>query len=211
MTRIAAVVLAAGRSSRYRAAGGREETKLVAQLAGEAVVRRVVGAAVASRAQPVIVVVGHAQEAVVAALAGLPARIVGNPDFASGLASSLRAGIKALPAEIEGAVICLGDMPGVTPALVDMLIGAFEAAPGAQAAAPTTEGHRGNPVLLGRALFPAAIALDGDEGARRLLGALDPGKLAEVEIGGPSASFDVDTPADLEFAQRNARKPLPTP
>ena len=204
-------MLAAGRSSRYRAAGGREDTKLVARLDDEPLVRRVVAVALASRARPVVVVVGHAKEAVVEALAGLAAQVVVNPEFASGLSSSLRAGLAALPAEVEGAVICLGDMPGVSPALIDMLIGAFEAAPGAHAAAPTAGGRRGNPVLLGRALFPAAMALNCDEGARRLLDALGPGQLAEVEVGGQSASFDVDTPEDLESAETAARNVLPTP
>ena len=119
MIDVAAVVLAAGRSSRFHAAGGAGETKLIATLDGKPVVRHVVEAALASRARPVIVVVGHASGAVEAALAGLPATIVFNPDYATGLASSLRAGLTAAPTDAAGALMLLGDMPRVEAALIE--------------------------------------------------------------------------------------------
>ena len=198
MTRIGAIVLAAGRSSRYRAAGGPEATKLVAALSGKPIVRRVVEAALASRARPVAVVVGHARASVETALAGLAAKIALNPDFETGLASSLRVGLTAMPADVAAAVVLLGDMPNVDAALIDRLIAAFEAATEARAAAPVQNGRRGNPILLARPLFEPAMRLDGDEGARRLLGELGAGQIVEIEAAGSDAFFDVDTPADLE-------------
>jgi molybdenum cofactor cytidylyltransferase len=197
MSKVAAVVLAAGRSSRFHAAGGAEETKLVARLDGKPVVRHVVEAALASRARPVVVVVGHARGAVEAALARLSVMIVFNPDYATGLASSLRAGLTAAPTDVGGALMLLGDMPRVEAALIDALIDAFETRPNAQAVAPAHGGRRGNPVLLSRTLFERAGALEGDEGARRLLATLPEGDIVEIAAAGSGVAFDVDTPSDL--------------
>ena len=203
MTKVAALVLAAGRSSRFREAGGAEETKLVAMLAGKPIVLRVVEAALASRARPVIVVVGHARRAVEAALGGLPVAIVFNPDYGTGLASSVRAGLTATPTDAGGAVVLLGDMPNVEARLVDALIGALEARPNAQAIVPAEGGRRGNPVLLGRRLFDRARRLEGDEGARRLLASLKESDVVEIDPpSGSDVAFDVDTPSDLAAARR---------
>jgi molybdenum cofactor cytidylyltransferase len=197
MIKVAAVVLAAGRSSRFRAAGGAEETKLVATLGGKPVVRHVVEAALTSRARPVIVVVGHARGAVEAALADCPTTIVFNPDHAAGLASSLRTGLTAVPTDVGGALMLLGDMPRVEATLIDALIDAFETWPNARAVAPVHGGRRGNPVLLSRTLFERAGALEGDEGARRLLATLPEGDIVEIAAAGTGVAFDVDTPSDL--------------
>jgi len=197
---VAAIVLAAGQSSRFRAEGGAEETKLVAEVSGEPIVRRALKAALASRARPVVVVLGHARAAVEAALAGLQAAMVVNPDFATGIASSLRAGLGALPFDAAAALVLLGDMPEVAPGLIDLLIETFEAHPDALAVAPSHGGTRGNPVLIARPLFAPAMCLVGDEGARRLLAALDPGQIIEVDPAGWDVSSDVDTPNDLAAA-----------
>src|SRR5271156_2617793 len=119
MFEVAAVVLAAGRASRYRAAGGAEETKLIADFRGEPLVRWAARAALASRARRVIVVTGHAKAKVEMALAGLDLDFAPTPAFASGLASSLRAGLAALPPEAAGAVVLLGDMPEADASVVD--------------------------------------------------------------------------------------------
>ncbi len=200
MIKVGAVVLAAGQSSRYRAAGGVEATKLIAEVSGKPIVRRVVEAAWASRARPVSVVVGYASDRVEAALAGIPATIVVNPDFATGLASSLRAALSALPSDVAATLVLLGDMPHVDSALINRLIDAFEAAPEAWAVAPLQDGRRGNPVLLAQPLFDQAMRLEGDEGARRLLAGLDAGQIIEIDTAGSGASFDVDTPKDLTAA-----------
>ena len=200
MRRVGAIVLAAGRSSRYRAAGGPEATKLVAELAGKPIVRRVAEAALASRASPVVVVVGHASDIVEGALAGLQTVIAFNADYATGIASSLRAGLRATPSDVAATLVLLGDMPNVEAGLIDRLIDAYEAAPGVFAVAPLQDRRRGNPVLLARPIFDEAMRLEGDEGARRLLAGLGAGQIVEIEAAGEDAAFDVDTPDDLEAA-----------
>lgn len=194
MSTVAAVVLAAGMSSRYRAADDSVPTKLVADFAGVPLVRHGVRAAVGSRAAPVIVVTGHAEGAVRSALAGLDLRFVHNPGFAYGLAGSLRAGLEAVPPEAAGALVLLGDMPKVTAALLDRLIEAFAGNEGADAVIPVQGGRRGNPVLLGRKLFAAARTLDGDEGARRLLSSA---RVLELPMAGDEVIADIDDPATL--------------
>ena len=116
-------------------------------------------AALASKARPVIVVTGHARASVEAALAGLDVEWAHNPQFSSGLASSLRVGLSAMPADVAGALVLLGDMPWIEARLIDAIIDGFLANEHALAAAPTRGGRRGNPVLLGRGLFDAAMRL----------------------------------------------------
>ena len=201
MTRVGAVVLAAGQSSRFRAQGGADPTKLVAKLDGQPIVRRVVETALSTKARPIIAATGYARDSVAAALEGLDVELAFNPNFASGLASSLRVGLGALPHDVAGALVLLGDMPRIEPSLIDALIDAFLARKDALAAIPLHEGRRGNPVLLGRGLFDAAMRLTGDEGARGLIGALSSGELVEVQASDTSTVFDIDTPDDLAAAQ----------
>ena len=189
---IAAIVLAAGRSTRMGAGN-----KLVADIAGTPMVRHAVEAALGSRARPVIVVVGHQADAVRAALAGLDIVIVENPDFATGLASSLKAGIRALASDCAGALILLGDMPLIAPAHLDRLVAAF--APGA-IVVPTHRGKRGNPVLWSRRFFNDLMALEGDVGARHLIGGYAEA-VAEVPVEDAAVLIDVDTPEALLAAR----------
>ena len=177
-------------------------TKLVETLGDKPIVRLAAEAALASRARPLIVVTGHARSAVEAALAGLDLETAYNPGFSSGLASSLRVGLSAMPADVAGALVLLGDMPWIDARFIDAMIDAFLAAEAALAAAPTRAGRRGNPVLLGRGLFKAAARLQGDEGARRLIDALSAGELVEVEAADAGVIVDIDTPADLAAARR---------
>jgi molybdenum cofactor cytidylyltransferase len=188
---IAGVVLAAGRSSRM---GG--PNKLLAEIGGKPLVRIVVDAVLASRARPVVVVTGHQRDKVEAALAGLPVKFVHNPHFADGLGTSLKAGIAALPAEADGAIVCLGDMPQVDAALIDRLIGAFDPDHGALVVLPTIDGKRGNPVVWSRRFFPDLMAVEGDVGARYLIGRYTEA-VAEVPLTGTAALTDVDTPEAL--------------
>ena len=151
--RIAAVLLAAGRSTRMGAVN-----KLIAEIGGKPLVRIAVEQALASRAKPVIVVTGHEREKVEAALAGLPVRFVHNPDYAEGLGTSLKTGIAAVPEEADGAIVCLGDMPQVDAALIDRLIAAFDPERGALVVVPTIDGKRGNPVVWSRRFFHDLMA-----------------------------------------------------
>jgi molybdenum cofactor cytidylyltransferase len=206
MSEVAAIVLAAGCASRYRAAGGVEETKLVADFRGEPLIRWPARAALASRARPVIVVTGHARADVEIALAGLDVHFTHNPDFASGLASSLRTGLGALPPEAAGAVVLLGDMPEAGASVVDALIDRFLSAPDAYAVTPLFGDKRGNPVLLGRASFGDVAGLQGDEGARSLLRGIPSERIIAVKVANAGVTRDIDTPADLveAFAVRDA-------
>ena len=189
--RIAAVVLAAGRSTRMGGAN-----KLLAEVGGETLIARVVKAAAASRAEPVIVVTGHEAETVRAALAGEDVTFADNPDYAEGLSSSLRAGLAALPGDVDGALICLGDMPHVDAALIDRLIAAFDPAGGCEICVPMHRGKRGNPVLWGRRFFAQMAAIEGDRGARDLIGR-HAGVMREIEAG-EGCLIDVDTPDGLD-------------
>jgi molybdenum cofactor cytidylyltransferase len=188
---IAAVVLAAGRSTRM---GG--PNKLLAEIAHRPLVRIAAEAALASRAKPVIVVAGHQRPEVEKVLADLPVQVVHNPDFADGLGTSVRAGIAAVPAEVDGAIVLLGDMPQVDARLINRLIGAFDPDRGALVVVPTFEGKRGNPVLWSRRFFPDLMAIDGDVGARHLISHYGEA-VAEVPVEGNAALVDVDTPEAL--------------
>jgi molybdenum cofactor cytidylyltransferase len=196
---VAAVVLAAGRSTRM---GG--PNKLLAEVNGKPLVRIAVEQALASRASPVIVVTGHRRREAEAAIAGLDVKLVHNPDFAEGLATSLKAGVAAVSPENDGAVICLADMPGVNAALIDKLIAAFDPEKGALVVLPTLDGKRGNPVLWSRRFFPDLMVIEGDVGARHLI-ARYAEAVTEVPVDGQAAFVDVDTPEALQaLRQQNA-------
>lgn len=203
--KIGAVILAAGQSSRFRAVSGSETTKLLAKLDGKPVVRRVAETVIGSKADPIVIVLGYARRSVEAALSDLNIGVAFNPSFASGLASSLRVGLLAMPPDVTGALVLLGDMPQVGTSLVDSMIEAFLTRKGALAAVPLHENRRGNPVLLGRGLFDAAMRLEGDEGARRLIGTLGADELVEVAARDKGVVVDIDTPDDLAAVRRFRR------
>jgi molybdenum cofactor cytidylyltransferase len=201
--RIAAVVLAAGRSTRM---GG--PNKLLAEIARRPLVRIAAEEALASRVKPVIVVTGHQRDQVEQALAGLPVRLVHNPDFAQGLGTSLRAGIAAVPADADGAIVCLGDMPQVDAGLIDQLIAAFDPDRGALVVVPNFEGKRGNPVLWSRRFFNDLMAVEGDVGARHLIGRHSEAVI-EIAVEGKAALVDVDTPEALIGIKAEIENALP--
>ena len=193
---LAAIILAAGRSTRM---GG--PNKLLAELGGRKLVRIVAEQALASKVQSVIVVTGHQADLVEQALQGLKVKFVRNPDFAGGLASSVKAGVAALPADADGAVICLGDMPMIDADLIDRLIVAFAPDRGNLIVVPVCDNRRGNPVLWSRRFFDELMTLDGDIGARHLI-ARHSEAVAEVAVEGYGAFLDIDTPQALEAARR---------
>jgi molybdenum cofactor cytidylyltransferase len=197
--RIAAIVLAAGRSSRM---GPRN--KLLEPIEGIPIIARVAKLARENGADPVIVVTGFDAPRVAAALDRLNVTLVHNAAFADGLSSSLKAGLRALPAEIDGALILLGDMPAVESPVLGALTVAFT---GRDAVCvPVCGGQRGNPVLWGRSYFAEMMGLVGDVGAKMLL-ARHADRLTEVEVGSKSIFADVDTPADLARLTADAKAP----
>jgi len=185
-----AIVLAAGSGARF---GGR---KLLAPWGEGVLLDGALAAALAAPARSVTVVTGADAEDVAAAARGFdPAvRIVHAADHAEGMGASLRTGIASLPADAAGVFVFLGDMPRVPLAVLPKLVEAL--AKGALAAAPTHEGRRGNPVLIGRDLFPQLLALTGDTGARSVLQGLGD-RLALVEAPDDGVLFDVDVPEQL--------------
>jgi molybdenum cofactor cytidylyltransferase len=150
----------------------------------------------ASRADPVIVVTGHEAENVRAALGDRPVVLAHNPDYASGLSSSLAVGLAALPEDAEGVVIGLGDMPRITAAQIDRLIAVFNPIEGRAICVPTVRGKRGNPVLFATRFMPEMRTIGGDVGARHLIGE-HVEEVVEIELDDDAALLDIDTPEAL--------------
>ncbi|MDB5512748.1 MAG: nucleotidyltransferase family protein [Enterovirga sp.] len=198
MSEVAAIVLAAGRGTRFGAA-----PKMLAAIDGEPLVRRAARAVLEGGLRPALVVTGHRGAEVAAALEGLPVRLVDNPAYGSGLSTSLQAGFDALPPESEAALVALGDMPGIGPALVRRLAEAWIEAGRPPALVPVHRGRRGNPVVLSRSLAGAISGLSGDRGAGPLLGSLD--RVVELRVDDPGVLLDIDTPEALRSFPDPAR------
>jgi molybdenum cofactor cytidylyltransferase len=196
---IAAIVLAAGASTRM----GRQ--KLVLPLAdGRPLVRAAVEQVLAAGFDDVVVVLGREADAVAAALRELPVRTVLNARYAEGQSTSLRAGLDALPADTEAAVVALGDQPVPDPRLIRRLVETFRAT-GRPIVAPVYRDGRGNPVLFAASVFEELRRVEGDQGGRSVI-ARDPGRVAEVQVDAPMPA-DIDTPADYDAARRSGRPP----
>jgi molybdenum cofactor cytidylyltransferase len=201
--RVAIVVLAAGRSRRM---GG--PNKLLQEADGQPLVVHAVRSALASQAVEVVVVLGHMADDVRATIEKAVSpqarlRFVINPDYADGISTSVRTGIGALGKTIDAAVVQLSDMPGVTSSLLDRLIAAFNPVEGRSICVPTVRGKRGNPVLWARRFFEEIARLEGDSGAKHLIG--EYGDLVcEVEMSGEGAITDIDTPEALEAWRKRA-------
>jgi len=208
---IAGIILAAGRSSRL----GRPKQLL--PLGGEPLIRHTVRRVLESSLDEVIVVVGHQAEAVTAAIADMPVRVVINPDSALGQSTSVVAGLaaldeksgeswrrgesdRAMPASplhvpVEAALFLLGDQPGVDPIVIDALAAAWKQS-GAPIVAPGYSDGMGNPVLFDRRVFSELKALGGDVGARAIIRKYQAvGDLLLVPVDDP-APPDVDTEED---------------
>ncbi|MGI9252400.1 MAG: nucleotidyltransferase family protein [Thermomicrobiales bacterium] len=189
---VAAVVLAAGQSSRLG------WPKQLLDLGGVPLVTRVVRTAFAAGLSDVIVVTGAAADRVETAVAALHPAIAFNPRFAEGQSTSLAVGIAAVPEDADAAIVLLGDQPGVDPAVIRAVVAAFRES-GAAIVAPVYGKILGNPVLFRRDLFPDLRALTGDEGARALIRS----RMADVHrvpVPGDAPPPDIDTEADYQAA-----------
>lgn len=181
-----AVVLAAGIARR---AGS---TKQLFELDGQPLVQHAIDNAAASRVDGTILVLGHEADRVRASIDPGKAVVVVNERYATGQASSLIAGIDALPTEAEAAVILLGDQPGVGAATIDRVIEAWHSSE-KYLVLPSWNGERGNPVLIARPLFPEIRQLEGDTGARAIFRK----HAGDIEI----VEFDVPMPPDVDTAE----------
>ncbi|MFP4437630.1 MAG: NTP transferase domain-containing protein [Chloroflexaceae bacterium] len=195
------LLLAAGTSSRMG------HPKQLLDWHGQPMVRHVAQQVPASNLAGLIVVVGAAADRVQAALAGLEITVVTNPDYATGQASSLRAGLRVVPATVDAVVVLLADQPLVTPALINTLVATFRqecalAAPGPLAIIPCYRGQRGNPVLLARALFPELQQLQGDVGARAVLQRYA-SQIYWLDTTDPAVITDIDTLEAYERQKKN--------
>lgn len=187
---VAAIVLAAGTSSRLG------QPKQLLPVDGAPLLSRTLDVVRRSSLEPRIVVLGGYADEIRSQVSTHEFQVVLNPDFAQGQATSLRAGLSALPDSVDGVVVLLGDQPLVEPWLLDRLVDAFE--PGFHVAArPRYADGPGNPVLLSRELFDNLLKLEGDVGARDILKA-NQDRIAEVDHSSRNAPRDVDTIDDYE-------------
>jgi molybdenum cofactor cytidylyltransferase len=197
---VAAIVLAAGKSSRMAP----YNKLLLADRSGKPMVCRVVDNVLSSGARPVLVVTGHRTEEVRAALGNRPVGFVHAEDFARGLSASLKAGIAALPEAAAAALVCLGDMPLVTGRMMDRLIAAWDPDEGRAIVVPTHQGRVGNPILWSRSYFREILELDGDTGARALMRRHEEA-VVEIDIGDDAVLRDFDTVDSLATLPQHLR------
>ena len=170
--------------------------KLTMPLWGKPLIRYAVEAVATSRVASIIVVTGNNASDVQKALAGMTVKFVENKEYSKGLSTSLKCGLRALSNDCDGVVIVLGDMPLVTPRLIDGLIAAFDPERERGIVVPVRSGRRGNPVLWARSFFPEMLALEGDRGAKSLL-ARHQDRIHELEADDEGPLIDIDTPQIL--------------
>lgn len=196
------ILLAAGRSSRMG-----DRNKLLARFDGVSLVRKSAETALASKARSVTVVTGHMADEIQAELAGLDVKIIHNPDFAHGMSTSLKTGLRALADDTSAALIQLADMPDISSSALNQLIDGHDPSTGRLIGVSSANGKRGNPVLLSRRFFDSALSTEGDQGAREVIAA-NPDAVYLVELG-DAALLDVDTPEALTGAGGTFEDPLP--
>jgi len=188
--KLVTVILAAGQARRMGEGGPH---KLLAEFGGVPLIRRSVMTAIDSRSASVIVVTGHRKSEIESALSGLDVTIAHNPDYASGMASSLATGFSVEHArDADGILVMLADMPGVSSDDLDKLMAAFRQSGGQSIIRAVSRGKRGNPVILPKSLFDAVLRLEGDVGARQIIETSGV-PVVDIDIG-DAAHLDVDTP-----------------
>ena len=191
---VAAVVLAAGLSSRYP--GG---NKLLQDLCGQPVICRTVSNIVASQVDKTCVVLGHQAVLVREAIQDLPVSVCTNTDFHDGMGSSLAVGVRQAETECDGIMICLGDMALVSPQTIDRLIAEHNEA--SSIVVPVSSGRRGHPVVFGRDYVSSLMTLGGDRGANRILAEASD-QITEVKVDSDEIFLDADTPEALDLLRQ---------
>jgi len=183
---VAGIILAGGGSSRLG------QAKQLLHWRGQALVWHVAQTALASDLNPVVVVTGSSAGEVRAVLEGLPLEFVHNVDWRSGLSTSVRVGVQALPPQVGGVVFLLADQPQIPPGLVRSLVESHASSLSALVA-PLIDGQRANPVLFDRQTFSELSELSGDAGGRALFARYRPTWVPWHDSG---LLLDVDTPED---------------
>lgn len=198
MKRVSAVVLAAGPSRRFAAAGG--DLKQLLRFGGESLVRRTTRAALGSAASQVLVVVGCRADEVAAEVEDLAVELASNPGYEEGQSSSVRAGLGRVESAADGALFLPCDQPFLGAETIDALLGAYSAS-AAGIVVPTFAGARRAPVLFDRSLFDDLARITGDSGGRQLFSE-HAERLLEVELADGLTLRDIDTPEDYESLAR---------
>ena len=188
--RIGAVILAAGMSSRMG------ETKQLIRLGENTLLEQVVEIVRSCRVDEIVLVLGHQAETIKKRVGIKNLKVVINESYQQGMGTSLRTGLAALSSGTNAALIVLADQPFVRAETLDRLIDQYEQS-GAQIAIPIYKGFRGNPVLLGRSVFPEVMALTGDIGCRAIFGNHVEG-IVKVLVDDIGILLDLDTKGDVE-------------
>ena len=190
---IAAIILAAGRSSRFE-----RGQKLLADIGGVPLIRRVCTTVASTSVSDIVLVTAAAGQGIVVTAGDGRWRNVVNADAHAGLSSSLQTGLRNLNAATSGALIVLADMPGLSAALIDSVCATFISGGGTGIVYPEDhDGRQGHPVIWPRSLFPQLMELSGDTGGKTLLDAHRE-LCRPVRIDAPGAFIDIDTVADLQ-------------
>ncbi len=197
---IAAIVLAAGLSSRMG-----PDNKLLSDYGGQPLIAHVVEQIRNAHLERIVVVTGHEANDVRNALTSHNVEFVENPDFAEGLSSSLRAGLRRVTNEVDGAIVCLGDMPLITAEEINKLIEAFAPEDDHAICVPTHDGKQGNPVLWSNQFFDEMLSLKGDIGAKSMI-AHHEELVCEVPMPNEAALIDVDTQEALRSLKEREQK-----
>jgi len=188
--RIGAVILAAGMSSRMG------QTKQLIRLGENTLLEQVVEIVRSCRVDEIVLVLGHQAETIKKRVRIKNLKVVINESYQQGMGTSLRTGLAALSSGMNAALIVLADQPFVRAETLDRLIDQYEQS-GAQIAIPIYKGFRGNPVLLGRSVFPEVMALTGDIGCRAIFGNHVEG-IVKVLVDDIGILLDLDTKGDFE-------------
>jgi molybdenum cofactor cytidylyltransferase len=190
---IAAIVLAAGKSERMG------KPKALLPFRGRTFLENILAAIANSSLAPTVVVVGHHQQEIERALK-LQGSVF-NPDYEMGMITSIQAGIRSLPAGIDGAMLFLVDHPLVEAETIEALVAMFRTG---LIVLPTYEGRRGHPVLFSAEVLKEILALDSTQGANIVV-RKDPERIVEVPLDTPGILVDIDTPEQFQRLQEKEK------
>ena len=194
MEKTAGIILAAGESKRF----GRP--KQLVQVRGKYLLEWVLDAALTSKLEKVILVLGHEYQKIRDKVdeKAYPEKlqVIYNKDYKQGQSTSLKYGLSKIGGDFPQAMLLLGDQPLVTRDIIDLLLKSFQQSDKA-IGVPVCKGQRGNPVIFTQAFFAELRTIEGDVGARNIISRY-PHEVLKIEIKTPSIFFDIDSPHDLK-------------
>lgn len=197
--KIAAVVLAAGNSSRMGV-----RNKLLMDIKGKTVIKQVVDGVLSTGIGPVLVILGYQAGFVRKSLGEQSVKFKMNPNWKAGMATSIIAGVESIPGPVDGAMIVLGDMPTLDSKTLQHLVMTFREFEGRKIVYPTYNSQQGNPVIFPKSMFSELMDLKGDRGGKSILeNNLE--MAVAVNVENPCVLWDVDTQAELKEAKRILR------